>query len=196
MQHQWDAAAVSFDDKPDHGLRDPVVLEAWTELLRMWLPAAPAMILDVGCGTGSLSVVLAGLGYQVTGIDLSPAMISLAEVKATALGHSIAFCVMDAGAPRFPSQQFDVIICRHLLWTLPEPARVLQRWVDLLKGNGRLMLIEGYWKTGAGLHAQQIVEVLPSLLINISIQNLSDQSGLWGGEVTDERYVISADLCR
>ena len=193
-QRAWDAAAASFDIEPDHGLRDPRVLEAWTKLLRAWLPTAPAAILDVGCGTGSLSVTLAGLGYQVIGIDLSPAMISLAEAKAAAHGHSITFHVMDATAPRLLSQQFDAIVCRHLLWTLPQPSEVLSRWVDLLKRNGRIILIEGHWKTGAGLHAEQIVVALPSSLINISIQNLSDQPGLWGGDVTDERYVIIADL--
>jgi SAM-dependent methyltransferase len=101
---------------------------------------------------------------------------------------------MDAAAPRFPPQQFDAIVCRHLLWTLPEPGQVLRRWVDLLRQKGRLRLIEGYWRTGAGLHAQQIVDALPSSLFDISIQNLSDQPDLWGGEVADERYAILADL--
>jgi SAM-dependent methyltransferase len=190
----WDAAAASFDDDPDHGLHDSVVREAWTKLLTAWLPAAPAAILDVGCGTGSLSVVIAGLGCEVTGIDLSPAMIAQAEAKATALGRAITFYVMEAAAPQLPSHQFDVIVCRHLLWTLPEPGKVLLRWVDLLRQNGRLVLIEGYWHTGAGMHAQQIVDTLPSSLSEVSIQNLSGQSDLWGGEVVDERYAIIADL--
>ncbi|MGB4872206.1 MAG: class I SAM-dependent methyltransferase, partial [Candidatus Promineifilaceae bacterium] len=45
-----------------------------------------AAILDIGCGTGSLSAVLAGLGHQVTGIDLSPVMISIAQTKAAKQG--------------------------------------------------------------------------------------------------------------
>ncbi len=193
-QQYWDAAAISFDDEPDHGLRDPLVREAWTKVLKAWLPSTPATILDVGCGTGSLSVTLGGLGYQVTGIDLSPAMIARAEAKAATHGHSITFHVMDAAAPRFPPHQFDVIVCRHLLWTLPEPTRVLQRWVNLLRWNGRLMLIEGYWRTGAGLHADQIVEILPASMDNILIQDLSDQPDLWGSAVSDKRYAIVADL--
>ncbi|MBK7915430.1 MAG: methyltransferase domain-containing protein [Chloroflexi bacterium] len=68
----WDNVAPFFDDEPDHGLRDPIVLDAWTHLLRASLPYTEAAILDIGCGTGSLSAVLAGLGHQVTGIDLSP----------------------------------------------------------------------------------------------------------------------------
>ncbi len=191
-QQYWDAAAASFDNEPDHGLRDPTVFAAWTRLLKTWLPAAPAVILDAGCGTGSLSVALAGLGYQVTGIDLSPAMIALAKAKAMTRGRTIAFHVMDAAAPRLPSQQFDAIVCRHLLWALPDQTQVLQHWSDLLRPNGRLMLIEGFWKPGAGLHAQQIVEAFPATLNNISIQDLCNQPDLWGGDVTDERYAIIA----
>src|SRR5204863_8264021 len=80
----WNSAAASFDSQPDHGLHDPVLLRAWTKLLRISLPSTRGTVLDIGCGTGSLSVVLAGLGYEVTGIDLSPEMISLANAKALA----------------------------------------------------------------------------------------------------------------
>jgi len=190
----WDDLASSFDDEPDHGLRDSLVLEAWTELLKTWIPAANATILDIGCGTGSLSVILARLGHTVTGIDLSPSMISLARTKAAAYGLEIEFHIMDASHVQFAEHQFDVILCRHLLWALSEPEQVLQRWIKLLKPGGRLILIEGYWRTGAGLHAEEITEMLPSSFINISVRNLSNDPGFWGGTVTDERYIIIADL--
>jgi len=190
----WDDLASSFDDEPDHGLRDSLVLEAWTELLKTWIPAANATILDIGCGTGSLSVIPARLGHTVTGIDLSPSMISLARTKAAAYGLEIEFHIMDASHVQFAEHQFDVILCRHLLWALSEPEQVLQRWIKLLKPGGRLILIEGYWRTGAGLHAEEITEMLPSSFINISVRNLSNDPGFWGGTVTDERYIIIADL--
>ena len=190
----WDDLAQSFDDEPDHGLRDSLVLETWTELLKTCVPAANSTILDIGCGTGSLSVILARLGHTVTGIDLSPSMISLARTKAAAYGLEIEFHIMDASHPQFAEPQFDLILCRHLLWALPEPEQVLQRWVKFLKPMGRLILIEGYWRTGAGLHAEEITEMLPSSFINISVRNLSNDPDFWGGNVTDERYIIIADL--
>ena len=192
-QQYWDDLASTFDHEPDHGLRDPVIRETWTAFLRTWLPQTNTTILDIGCGTGSLSVVLAGLGHNVTGIDLSPSMISLARAKAATQGFQIEFHVMDAAFPQFPDRQFDVIICRHLLWTLPEPAQVLQRWSELLKHQGRLILIEGFWVTGAGLHAQEIIKILPASFTNVSHQNLSDHPNYWGGRVTDERYAIITD---
>ena len=167
-------------------------MQAWTERLAAWLPPSPAAILDIGCGTGSLSVIMAGLGNQVTGIDAAPNMIALARAKAARAGQNIKFAVMDAAFPRFVDQHFDVIVCRHVLWALPAPKDVLRRWVDLLAQAGRLILIEGFWHTGAGLHAAQIVESLPTCLSEVSIQPLSGQPNLWGGVVKDERYAVTA----
>ncbi len=50
----WDAQAAEFDDEPDHGLRDAIVRAAWKRLLLSEMPAAPASVVDLGCGTGSL----------------------------------------------------------------------------------------------------------------------------------------------
>ena len=186
----WDNEAEKFDDEPDHGLRDLQVQMAWTELLQQHLPLAPASVLDVGCGTGSLSVLLAGLGYRVTGVDLSPAMIAQAKKKANLAGRSIQFEAMDAFVPQLLSQQFDVVLCRHLLWMSPEPAVTLRRWAGLLRGNGRLLLIEGYWQ-GGGLHAPQILAALPTTF-NSTMQNLSQNPLLWGRIVSDERYIVIA----
>ena len=192
-QDYWDDLASTFDDEPDHGLRDARIRETWTEFLKTWLPPATATIVDMGCGTGSLSIVLAELGHKVTAIDLSPSMISHAQAKAAIHGYPIEFHVMDAAFPQLPEQQFDAIICRHLLWALPEPKQVLQRWLAFLKPNGRLILIEGFWVTGAGLQAQEIMKILPASLSNVSHRNLSDNPKFWGGPVTDERYAIIAD---
>ncbi len=189
----WDGAAASFDDEPDHGLRDPQILAAWTALLKTSLPALKGAALDIGCGTGSISLILAQMGCEVTGIDLSPAMIALARKKAARSGYPIQFEEMDAAFPQFPPQQFDAIVCRHVLWALPEVDCVLSRWVRLLKLGGRLLLVEGYWFTGAGLKAENLVAAFPAVLSNIVVNNLSDQADLWGHPVTDERYAITAD---
>jgi 2-polyprenyl-3-methyl-5-hydroxy-6-metoxy-1,4-benzoquinol methylase len=192
-QQFWDYEADTFDNEPDHGLRDPVIRQAWINLLANSLPSPPASVLDIGCGTGSLSLVLAGLGYEVTGIDLSEAMIARAKAKTKAAGYSIPFKVMDAFKPEFSHQQFEMIVCRHLLWALPQPRLALQRWSKILVSGGRLLLIEGYWYTGAGLQSQQIVEILPSTFTSVKVKNLSRQAELWGSKVTDERYIVIAD---
>ncbi|MEM7134900.1 MAG: class I SAM-dependent methyltransferase [Chloroflexota bacterium] len=188
----WDSEASMFDNEPDHGLRDPIVRCAWRDLLRENLPTTVSVILDIGCGTGSLSLLMAELGHTVTGIDLSPKMIRQAQLKAKSAQRQIAFHVMEASYPKLTPQKYDVVLCRHLLWALPKPADVLQRWTMLLKPNGRLLLIEGDWHTGAGLKAKEILKALPSRLTNVSHHELSGQSDLWGGPVADERYLVSA----
>lgn len=188
----WDNAAATFDDEPDHGLQDSKVREAWTKLLAKWLPPPPARILDAGCGTGSLCLVLTALGYDITGIDLSPEMVARAEQKSRAAGHSISFKVMDASDPHGLPQTFDVVLCRHLLWSLSEPSMVLHRWSDLLTPEGRLVLIEGYWHTGGGLHLQQLLAALPPSFSHVVHEDLSSGRNLWGEVVLDERYIVIA----
>jgi 2-polyprenyl-3-methyl-5-hydroxy-6-metoxy-1,4-benzoquinol methylase len=188
----WNIEALTFDDESDHGLRDPDVRNAWASLLKKLLPAPPAVILDMGCGTGSVSLLMADLGLSVTGLDLSPAMLTLAESKARAAGHSIKFHCMDAAFPELPPHQFDVIICRHVLWALPEPVHVLHRWITLLKDCGSLILIEGFWETGAGLHTRDLVDMLPTSMTQVMVRDLSNLDALWGKSVTDERYAVTA----
>ena len=176
----WDNEAAAFDNEPDHGLRDPALRAAWRGLLQEALPPPPAAVLDIGCGTGSLSILLAELGHRVTGLDLSPAMLAHARAKAQRAGQAIAFLAGDASAPPLAARRFEVIICRHLLWALPDPAAVLARWSTLLADHGRLLLIEGYWHTGGGLHAQQTLAALPSSFRSVSTHESERPSGTVG----------------
>ena len=75
----WDEASGEFDAEPD--LRDPAVREAWARRLRAWLPPAPADVLDLGCGTGSLALLAIEAGHRVVGVDLSPRMVELARAR-------------------------------------------------------------------------------------------------------------------
>src|SRR3954451_12322722 len=98
----WDEQAAHFDEEPDHGLREPVVREAWRLLLRSVLPHPPARIADLGCGTGSLSLLLARDGYDVTGIDLSENMVAQAKRKAEAAALDVVIRQGDVSRPDLP----------------------------------------------------------------------------------------------
>ncbi len=52
-------------------------------------------LLDIGCGTGTLPIMLSQVGFHVTGIDLSEEMLAIAQQKAQSLGQSISFFQMD-----------------------------------------------------------------------------------------------------
>ena len=70
-QDEWDTTAATFDDEPDHGLTAPATRSAWRDLLVSVLPAAPARVADLGCGTGTLTRLLTDQGYIVDGLELS-----------------------------------------------------------------------------------------------------------------------------
>jgi len=188
----WDAEAASFDDEPDHGLRDPQVRRAWAERLRSWLPERASDVLALGCGTGSLSLLASEQGHHVTGVDSSPAMVDLARAKLA--GRDAAFLVGDAAAPPVGEQRFDVVLVRHLLWALPDPGRVLRHWRELVRPGGRLVLVEGVWGTvtPVGIPAGVLTGLLAPLAADVRVERLSEDPQLWGKEVADERYAVVA----
>ena len=186
---EWDVQAATFDSEPDHGLLDPKVRGAWTDLIVPLMPPAPAAILDIGCGTGSLSVLLAQAGHQVRGIDFSEKMIAVARAKADAAGVAARFDVDDAQALSVDPESFDVVLGRHILWALPDPAAALPRWIAALRDPGLLMLVEGHWSTGAGMPAEACKRLLEPHRHEITITDL-DNPDLWGKPITDERYLV------
>lgn len=122
----------------------------WLEELQRYLPPAPAKVLDIGCGSGFFTFLLAQVGYEVTGIDLSAAMIDEARRQAKReaekmrkAGGYARFEVMNAEAPAFPYHSFDAIVSRNLTWTLPHLAMVYQRWFHLIRPGGVLVNIDG-----------------------------------------------------
>ncbi len=189
----WDGEATRFDDEPDHGLRDPQVRAAWRDLLLAQLPSAPAHILDVGCGTGTLSVLLAREGYTVRGLDLAPQMVSAARLKAMAAGVDVTFEQGDAADPAGEPEAYDVVLSRHLLWALPDPNRAVERWVRLLRPGGRVVLVEGRWWTGGGLTASQSEAIVKPVVASLTTTPLGDPT-LWGGPIDDERYLVLASI--
>jgi len=191
----WDAEAPTFDEAPDHGLLDADVRGAWRDLLLGVLPASPADVVDLGCGTGTLAVLLAEHGYAVDALDFSPAMVRLASAKLAASAPRVRDLVTvregDAGDPGLAPASVDVVLCRHVLWALPDPAQVVRRWVAALRPGGRLLLVEGDWSTGAGLTAARCAEIVGESCTRVEVRRLPDPR-LWGREITDERYLVVA----
>jgi ubiquinone/menaquinone biosynthesis C-methylase UbiE len=144
----WDTSGDTYDAQPGHGLHAEAERAAWLDALRELFPAPPADVLDVGCGTGFLALLLAELGHRVTGVDLSEGMLAAARAKAAGFAALPAFAVGDAIAPPLPDGSFDAVTNRHLLWTLTDPARAFANWYRLLRPGGRLVVIDGLWWMG------------------------------------------------
>jgi SAM-dependent methyltransferase len=140
----WDADAATYDDSTDHGwaAASPALRAAWNAALHRLLPAEGGRVLDVGAGTGFLSLAAARLGHRVTALDLSGGM--LERLREGAAREGLEVEVVQAGAEEPPAGPFDAVIERHLLWTLPDPAAALAAW-RAVAPEGRLVLFEGLW---------------------------------------------------
>ncbi|MFB3895162.1 MAG: class I SAM-dependent methyltransferase [bacterium] len=96
-------------------------------------------ILDLACGTGTAAILLAKLGYQVTGIDISPAMIGIAKKKAKSAGFPIRFFRQDMRNLKL-RYQVDLVTCffdaMNHIYTYPEFANVC-------KNVGKVLLPAG-----------------------------------------------------
>jgi ubiquinone/menaquinone biosynthesis C-methylase UbiE len=208
IRDYWDTAAPDFDREPDHGLRKTRVRAAWARRLADWLPAAPSDVLDLGCGTGSLALLSLQAGHRVVGVDLAPSM--AAEARAKCAGLPAEFVVGDAAEPAVGGRRFDVVMARHLLWTLTDPVAALRRWVGLTRPGGRLVLVEGRWcPAGAvapyargaesmpwagGVRAVVLVGALEPLVERLELGGLAEDAVLGGRGVDDERYAVVATV--
>jgi len=182
----WDREAQTFDEAADHGLADPECHEAWRTLLLEHLPPAPARVADLGCGTGTLALLLAEAGYAVDGLDFSPEMVRRARAKA---GDVVRFVDGDAAVPPLEPASYDVVLSRHVLWAMPSPSDALTRWTELLRPGGRLLLVEGSWSTGAGLTAEQTITLVEQSGREAHLRRMPEPV-FWGREITDDRYLV------
>ena len=200
IREYWDGQAADFDREVDHGLLDPGVRRAWAELILPLIPLPGSEVADLGCGTGSLSMLLAQAGHRVRGLDLSARMVDAARAKAAkaacaaeAAGGrhpgAVEFLQGDASEPPYPPAGCDVVLARHVLWALPDPDAALGRWTRLLPGPGTMVLVEGLWGTGAGIPSPECRELVLRHRHHADVVPLTDPK-LWGKEISDERYLI------
>ncbi|WP_433658144.1 class I SAM-dependent methyltransferase [Nocardia sp. CA-128927] len=80
-------------------------------------------VLDIGCGPGDTTVYLAGLGYQVTGLDFAPTAIEKARAKAAELGVAASFAVADATVLTGYDGRFDTVVSSALAHCLDAEQR-------------------------------------------------------------------------
>jgi SAM-dependent methyltransferase len=145
---------------------------------------------DLGCGTGSLSLLLHELGHDVTGLDLSPRMLERARQKS---GGAVRFVEGDAARPSLPAGA-STWSCAACPWALPDPAAVLALWSAHPDAGGRLCAVEGVWHTGVGLSAEQIRAALPPALDWTGTRPLSLTGLVWLARHQTHRFLLTARL--
>ncbi len=137
----WTKDSAYYDNYPEHGLtaREEGL---WKEFLSREIGPEQKTILDVGCGTGSIALLLADLGHSVTGIDLSEGMLAVCQRKAAKRGLDLQVQTGDAEALPFPDQRFDLVTSRWVLWTLLHPDTAIREWTRVLRPGGRILAFD------------------------------------------------------
>jgi ubiquinone/menaquinone biosynthesis C-methylase UbiE len=143
--------------------------------------APDEVVLDVGCGTGSLAIAAkrqVGETGTVVGVDASPAMIARAAAKAARSNVDVPFRVGVAEALPFPDGHFDAVLSSLMLHHLPRTARkqCAREIRRVLKPGGRVLVVDfahAQARTGFFAHFHRHGHVDPREVVS-----LLDEAGL------------------
>lgn len=142
-------AAVSYDPVTQYALppNETWVRQAAIDVIK----SHPRRILDLGCGTGSTTLLLkqAFPTSEVIGLDLSPYMLAMAEYKAHQAGLEIQWRHGNAEATGFPDASFDLVTASLLFHETPPPIaqQILHESYRLLTIGGEVIILDGNQKT-------------------------------------------------
>lgn len=119
--------------------RDQNVFTALLKQLRTQV-APGSRILEVAPGPGYLSIALAKLGYQVTGLDISKTFVEIATTKAREANVSVDFRLGNASQMPFADNQFDFLVCTAAFKNFSEPVAALQEMYRVLRPGGKALI--------------------------------------------------------
>jgi len=132
LAHRWWDASSEF--KPLHEI-NPLRLEYINRIV----PLPGKSVLDVGCGGGILSESMAGMGAQVTGIDLGDKALQVAKLHLLESGKQVDYrkIAVEDLAEQNPGS-FDLITCMEMLEHVPDPASTVRACAQLVKPGGHV----------------------------------------------------------
>lgn len=147
-QEKFHEIEKSFHDDLAETIGDPLKeidvweLESWEYIMSIIGDNGNKKILDVGCGFGRESIILAKKGALVTGIDISDKSIKVAREMATSEKvHNIDFKVLNVDELDYHNE-FDIIFCRASLHHFQDVASVIEILYNSLKNKGIIIAQE------------------------------------------------------
>lgn len=137
LRRFWDEHGDEWDRTFGHGSHSHADRNRWISVLSD-MPAA-RLVLDVGAGSGYTSLLLADLGHYVTALDWSERRLAAARRNADIAGIDLNYQVAEADDLPFGSKAFNTIVCRHALWSLPDPLAAMREWRRIIRPTGKVI---------------------------------------------------------
>lgn len=150
-------------------------------------------ILDVGAGTGRLSLPMANRGAHVTALDVSPKMLELLKKK----NAKIITVVGDAEGLPFAKETFDIVTAAFLIVHLKDPTRFFDEAYKVLKDGGILAVTNINQKNPPEVKTKQgkiiiesfyhrpekIKEILESLAFKVEEEIFVKEKDVWVNQI-------------
>lgn len=147
VETAWSADSGGYNEGVRRQLQNRRDVRHWQCELRKVLGREPLRVLDVGCGPGFFTIMLARLGHLVTSMDGAEGMVACARRNLAAERRFARIYLGDA--VRLAEEQddsLDVIISRDVVWTIYDPERAFRRWNELLRKGGRVIIYDGDYR--------------------------------------------------
>lgn len=140
VRDHWNKASDGYNRG---GFGPAEIRDCWKRELSELIGDGKKKVLDVGTGTGFVATAFAEMGHDATGVDLSPVMLANARKNADKLKVEVRFQEADAEKMPFEDSTFDLVISRHVFWTLPNPGKAIDEWIRVAKPGGKVAIIAG-----------------------------------------------------
>jgi SAM-dependent methyltransferase len=135
---QFTRQATPFAEKPEH--RDAILME---RLLDFSGVTAQDNVLDVACGPGLVTCAFAARAREVTGIDLTPAMIEKARQLQTSRSLSnMAWDLGNSEALPYPDATFSMVVTRYSFHHFPAPLLAWREMVRVCRPGGTVLVAD------------------------------------------------------
>ncbi len=159
----WNSRAEGYSDTIHQQLAGEEG-EHCRNVLRACAPTGEGLqCLDLGCGPGFFSILLAQMGHSVTAFDYSEGMLAQAQANFEEMGVEVETQQGDAQNLPFEDNTFDYIVSRNVVWNLEQPERAYEEWTRVLKPGGRLFVSDAnhylYYFDNDYLHSKLAREV-------------------------------------
>lgn len=191
IQADFDRLAERSDDTWNHNSH-------YHSFLLRHVPTPCAQALDIGCGTGHFTRLLAGRADHVLGIDLSPDMIRVASERSAFLSN-VRYQVADVMSYDLPAETFDCIVSMATLHHLPLET-ILVKMKTALKVGGTLLVLDLFQAEGYADMFSSLLAVPTSLMLRLvkcqRLRESRETHAAWAAHSQHDSYLTLRDIRR